>query len=86
MFSSQKFLLDSREIRTKFVRISYEFRANFRMPQYSHKLIHMKFVQILFEFQVNFTTTPRNLVTWGMAMYDGDGMGQMPTPFHRLST
>ena len=55
----------SYEIRTKFVRISYECRRNFTFPKYSHKCIHVKlvrnsyeiplnFVRISYEFHVNF--------------------------------
>ena len=42
------------EIRTKFVRNSYEFRTNFTSPEYSHKFIHVKFVRNSYEFHVNF--------------------------------
>ena len=35
-------------------RNSYEIRANFKFPEYSHKFIHVKFVRISYEFHVNF--------------------------------
>ena len=42
------------EIRTKFVRISYEFRANFTFRENSNKFIHVKFVRNSYKFHVNF--------------------------------
>ena len=38
----------------KFVRNSYEFRANLTFRENSNKLIHVKFVRISYEFHVNF--------------------------------
>ena len=35
-------------------RNSYQFRTNFRMPQYSHTFIHVKFVRNSYVFHVNF--------------------------------
>ena len=42
------------EIRTKFVRNSYEFRTNFTSGQNSHKFIHVKFVRNSYEVRTNF--------------------------------
>ena len=53
--NSQKFVRNSYEIHTKFVRILYEFRTNFTCRENSHKFIHVKFVRISYEFRTNFT-------------------------------
>ena len=58
MFSWEKILLHSGEI-------SYEFRTDFTMPQYSHTFIHVKFARKSYEFRTNFTRFPGNLVTSG---------------------
>ena len=39
----------------KFVRNSYEFRANFTFGENSNKFIRVKFVQNSYEFRMNFT-------------------------------
>ena len=53
MFFLEKISLDSREIHTKFIRISCEFRENFTMPQYSHTFVHVKFARNSYEFRTN---------------------------------
>ena len=70
MLSLEKILLHAREVRTNFVRISYEFRTNFTLPQYSHTFIHVKFARNSYEFGANFTRFPRNSVAWGRGMVE----------------
>ena len=57
--NSQKFVRNSCEIRTKFVRILYEVRTNFTFPEYSHKFIHVKFVRNSYEIRTNFVRISR---------------------------
>ena len=86
------------EIRTKFPRYSYEFRANFTFPEYSHKLIHVKFARNSYEFRTNFVRIyvnffklhanhgrdPQNLLVCGRGMVET--LPWMPCPFHRSCT
>ena len=72
------------EIRTKFVRIWYEFRANFTLPEYSHTFIHVKFARNSYQIRTNFvriyvnffqlhanhTRPPQNLVVRGRGMVE----------------
>ena len=70
MFSSEKILLHSREIRTKFVRISYEFHIASIFTHIHSREICTKFVRISYEFRANFTRFPQNLVAWGGGMVE----------------
>ena len=54
MASHVKFVRNSYEIRTKFVRISCESRANFTFSEYSHNSIHVKFARNSHKFRTNF--------------------------------
>ena len=68
----------------KFARNSYEFRANFTYPEYSHKFIHVKFVRDSYEFHTNFVPIyvsffqlhanhgrdPQNVVVCGRGMVE----------------
>ena len=47
----------------KFVRISYEFRANFTSRENSHKFIHVKFVGNSYEILTNFVRISREFRT-----------------------
>ena len=70
MFSSEKILLHSRDIRTKFVRISCEFHNASIVTHIHSREIRTKFVRNWYEFCSNFTRFPRNLVAWGRGMVE----------------
>ena len=53
--NSQKFVRNSYEFRTNFVRISYEFHISRKFTQIYSREIRTKFVRISYEFRTNFT-------------------------------
>ena len=53
--NSQKFVRNSYEICTTFVRISYEFHIWRKFTQIYSREIRTKFVRISYEFRTNFT-------------------------------
>ena len=70
-FSSAEILRQSREIRTKFVRISYEFHIASIFTHIHSREIRTNFVRIsvnFFQLRANCTTFPQNLVVWGRGM------------------
>ena len=81
MFSLEKILLHSREIRSKFVGISYEFRVASIFTHIHSREIRPKFARILYEsctnlvrisceFRADSTRFPRNLVGWARGMVE----------------
>ena len=57
--NSQKFVRNSYEIRTKFVRISYEFHISRKFTQIYSREIRTKFVRNSYEFRTNFVRISR---------------------------